>query len=80
MRSPADAEEAVQLLEGVKLEGLSDSHPLDTLMLLGQAEERIGRLEEAGHAFQRAVDMYDVLDDDQKAKLCVSLSNTFIFL
>ena len=55
MRSPSGFDEALPHLEAVTLSQLSDSHPLDTLMLIGQAYERRGELQSTASAFNRGV-------------------------
>ena len=45
MRLPGQSAAASALLSSVRLDKLTGSHPLDTLMLLGQARERLGDLD-----------------------------------
>eukprot|EP00037_Helgoeca_nana_P027621 m.317511 g.317511 ORF g.317511 m.317511 type:complete len:713 (+) comp27556_c0_seq1:333-2471(+) len=58
MQSPTGYTEALQYLSRVRLDKLTDSHPLDTVMLLGQAHERVGNLEGTAAAFAEAVNLY----------------------
>lgn len=57
-RKPQGEARAAALLSSIRLEQLTDNHPLDTLMLLGQAQERLGKLPEAVAAFRRTSDLY----------------------
>lgn len=58
MRSPKGFAAALPHLEAVKLEELTDSHPLDTVMLLGQAYERSGNLKKATEAFGQGMELF----------------------
>jgi len=58
MQSPEGYAEALEHLSNVRLARLTDSHPLDTLMLLGQGHDRLGNLTATASAFRRAVDLY----------------------
>eukprot|EP00935_MAST-01C_sp_MAST-1C-sp1_P001949 g1949.t1 len=57
-RSPNGEREAADLLASIRLDQLTDNHPLDTLMLLGQAKERLGELVGAVQAFRQACGLY----------------------
>lgn len=57
-RSPTMYEDAGMFLSRVRLNRLTDSHPLDTIMLLGQARERAGNLSAAAAAFREAVTIF----------------------
>jgi tetratricopeptide (TPR) repeat protein len=57
-RSPNGEREAASLLSSIQLDKLTDNHPLDSLMLLGQAKERLGDLDGSIGAFRQASHMY----------------------
>jgi tetratricopeptide (TPR) repeat protein len=57
-RSPNGEREAAALLSSIQLDKLTDNHPLDSLMLLGQATERLGQLDGALDAFRQACALY----------------------
>eukprot|EP00038_Savillea_parva_P015834 m.15070 g.15070 ORF g.15070 m.15070 type:complete len:721 (+) comp3225_c0_seq1:206-2368(+) len=58
MQSPFGVREAATILDTVRLGRLTDSDPLDTVMLLGQAHDRLGNLEKTVTAFGKAVTLY----------------------
>eukprot|EP00039_Didymoeca_costata_P030624 m.30599 g.30599 ORF g.30599 m.30599 type:complete len:616 (+) comp8216_c0_seq1:85-1932(+) len=60
MRTPGGIHEALQHLQKVQLGELTDSHPIDTVMLRGQAYERLGDLNEAVVHFKNAIDMFQM--------------------
>ena len=51
------------------IDRLTDNHPLDTLMLLGQAQERCGDLEASLAAFRRTADLYRELVGKQQQQI-----------
>lgn len=63
MRSPHGYSEALPHLAQAaeQLQELTDSHPLDTIMLLGQAYERAGDLEKAAAAFGKGVELLQTI-------------------
>eukprot|EP00040_Diaphanoeca_grandis_P007536 m.41285 g.41285 ORF g.41285 m.41285 type:complete len:673 (-) comp18750_c1_seq1:163-2181(-) len=58
MRSPVGFEEAEKVLTTVRLEKLTQSHHVDTIMLLGQAKERMGKLDESAEVFHSTEMLY----------------------
>lgn len=58
LRSAGGTEEALKLLEAVHLQQLTDSDPLDTIMLRGQACERLGDLPAAQRHFEDAAVLF----------------------
>jgi hypothetical protein len=51
------------------IDRLTDNHPLDTLMLLGQAQERCGDLQASLAAFRRTADLYRELVGKQQQQI-----------
>ena len=65
--SEAEGDEATRALEAVQLRHLTDSHPLDTMLLRGQAHEKQGRLELAAESFRRAITASELDGDGMRA-------------
>ena len=58
LRQPGQSRAAEGLLASIRLDRLTGSHPLDTLMLLGQSRERLADLDGATLAFTKTRELY----------------------